>query len=194
MRDAGDSYRIQAHLANRERLYRSSPFPLFGLPASYDGARALGESAVVEEDGREQVEYLGLVHGSLRDDDQPRIEVITALPGSEPDILFALAMEADVVTAPGGTRRQLVTALVQTSGPVRRIARDLLVDGDPVAAGGLDAGRCWILQAAVGDRGVTVVGSNCPSENVVLDRVEDPSTYLAGTRQALLGGSNEREN
>jgi hypothetical protein len=190
MESAGHSDRVQAHLANRERLFRSAPFPLYGLSA-YDGDRALGESAVVEEEGRERVEYLGLVHGSLRDDDQPRVEVITAASGSEPDIVLALAFEAGVASPPEGTRRQLVAALVDTHGPVRRFTRDLLVDGETVPASGLESGRSWVIQAAVGDRVVTVVGSNYPSENVVLGRIDDPSTYVAGTRQALLGPSGD---
>lgn len=66
-----DDQRVVTHVAERAALYRRAPFPVYGLAASFEGARTLGESATAEEDGKETVEYLGLSHGSEKDDEQP---------------------------------------------------------------------------------------------------------------------------
>jgi hypothetical protein len=113
----------------REALYRRAPFPLYGLPPSFQGRRALGESATTEEDGQETIEYLGLSHGSHEDDDQPHIDVITATPEGAPDALDVLAAEAAVVLVPTDGAGEMIQALVDAQGPVQRIARQLLVDG-----------------------------------------------------------------
>lgn len=180
-----DDQLVVTHVAERAALYRRAPFPLYGLDASFDGPRALGESATTEEDGEETVEYLGLSHGSQKDDEQPHIDVITATPEGTPEPLELLAGEAGVVLPPSAQAADITQALVGTAGPVRRITRHLALDGQAVEATGFEAGRSWILQAHAGDQIVIVAGSNYPSEGIALVRVTNLDDYVAGTKELL---------
>jgi hypothetical protein len=175
---------LSTHLAERERLYRSAPLTLYGLPASFQGPRALGESAVVEEDGGTIVEYLGLAHGGPGEQ-QPRVDVISALETAAPDPVDVLAAEADAVLPPGSGPKDTLEGLLASGGELRRITAQLMLDGEAVAASGLEAGWSWVLQGHHRGQVITVVGSNYSSDGVVLERVNDLEPYLAGTRRAL---------
>jgi hypothetical protein len=183
MEHARNDQLTTTHVAERAALYRRAPFALYGLANAFEGLRALGESATTEEHGRETIEHLGLAHGSQRDDDQPHVDVITATRGGAPDPLEALAAEAGVVMPPEAADAS--EALARAQGPVRHITRRLVVEGRAVEASGFEAGRCWILQAPVGEQVVTVAGSNYPSEGIALARITNLDEYIEGTRQLL---------
>lgn len=184
MERARNDQLVISHIAKRDALYRHAALPLYGLPASFEGPRALGESAITEEDGVESVEYLGLTHGRQHES-EPHIHVITATAHGAPEPLEVLAGQAGVVLSPGWRAADTIQALVDARGPVRRITRSLLIDGQAIEAGGFEAGRHWILQAPAGEYVVTVAGSNYPSEGVTLVRVTSVDDYVAGTRQLL---------
>lgn len=178
---------VATYIAQREALYRRAPFPLYGLPPSFEGPRAFGESAVTEEDGYETVEYLGLAHGSQRDD-APHLDVITATVEGAPDTLDALAAGVGVTLVPGSRPGAMTEALVESHGRVHRITRDLLVDGQPVEASGFEVDRYWVLQARVGDQVVTAAATSWPTEDLTLVRVPNLDSYIEGSRQLLRPG------
>lgn len=107
------------------------------------------------------------------------------MPEGAPEPLELLAATAGVVLPPAGRAADTPQALVGTYGPVRRITRHLVLNGQQVEASGFEAGRAWILQAPAGDQIVTVAGSNYPSEGIALGRVTNLDDYVAGTKQLL---------
>lgn len=61
-----------------EARFRSAPFPLFGLPPSWNGARFLGGGWWVGMPGQERTKALFLVHGTLVQGEGPILGVETA--------------------------------------------------------------------------------------------------------------------
>src|SRR4051794_21134552 len=65
----------------RERMearFRSAPFPLFGLPPSWNGVRFLGGGWWGGTQGQERTKALSLLHGALVRGDRPILGVETA--------------------------------------------------------------------------------------------------------------------
>jgi hypothetical protein len=177
---------IAQHLADREARYRQAPFPLYGLTTGFESARMLGQSVVVEEDGVERVEYLGLAYGyDKHDDAEPHVDVITAIPGGAPDPIELLVGHTGAVLPPGWRADDAMQALVAAHGPVQPITRRILIAGRPVDANGFETGQSWVLQATVDEHVVTVAATDYPNDSIALTPVTNLDDYIAGT-QALL--------
>jgi hypothetical protein len=57
--------RAKEEQARTEARFRAAPFPLYGLPPSWNGDRFLGGVHVGGAPGRERTHALSLVHGTL---------------------------------------------------------------------------------------------------------------------------------
>lgn len=62
-----------------ERRLRKAPFPLYGLPSSWEGGRFLGGGTWGGPTGHEETRSLSLVHGVLVEGEGPMLIVETAL-------------------------------------------------------------------------------------------------------------------
>ena len=72
--------RAERERRRTERRFRTAPFPLYGLPSSWEGGRFLGGGSWSRQRGREMVTSLSLVHGTLVEGEGPMLTVETDPP------------------------------------------------------------------------------------------------------------------
>jgi len=80
MSTAAARRRAERERRRTERRFRTAPFPLYGLPSSWEGGRFLGGGSWGGVRGRQQTHSLSLVHGVLVEGEGPLLVVETALP------------------------------------------------------------------------------------------------------------------
>jgi hypothetical protein len=175
----------RVHRWEAER-FRAAPFPLYGLPPAWPGARYLG--GWEGSSGRRQrpvTTALSLAHGDPLTDQGPELRVETRVEQVDTDRRH-LAEELWLRAAPpdqdlaahverlAGARRRPDPAWSQVTIPV---------DGRPVAFAWLAEGRHWVALAEVDGRTLTLHGRDLPVESVELVQVADLEPYLQGQRR-----------
>ncbi len=72
------------HRRETERRFRRAPFPLFGLPASWEGERRLAGESHSTQGRTETIHALSLGHGGRWEREIPRIFVQSEVPDAAP--------------------------------------------------------------------------------------------------------------
>jgi hypothetical protein len=182
-----------------EARFRRAPFPLYGLPSSWEGGRFLGGGSWGGVRGRVRTRSLSLVHGVLVEGEGPILVVETALPdepgGGGPLRILAEELwrgEAnDVLEAVELLRRRWVAHPhhAEFSPLPSRTEHDFSVEARPEAFDVLSQPSRWVARATVEGFDVTLEGVTFPPEGVSLVRITDLASYILGTRR-FEGGEN----
>jgi hypothetical protein len=182
-----------------EARFRRAPFPLYGLPSSWEGGRFLRGAGWGGVRRRVRTHHLSLVHGELVEGDGPTLVVETALPdepgGGGP--LRTLAEELwrgganDIREAVELLRRRWVAHPhhAEFSPLPSRSEHDFSVEARPEAFDVLSQPSRWVARATVEGFDVTLEGVTFPPEWVSLVRITDLGPYILGTRR-FEGGEN----
>lgn len=182
-----------------EARFRRAPFPLYGLPSSWEGGRFLGGAGWGGVRGRVRTHHLSLVHGVLIEGEGPILVVETALPeepgGGGP--LRILGEELwrgsanDVPEAVELLRRRWVghPHVADLSPLPSRTKHVISVEARPEAFDVLSQPDRWVARARVEGFDVTLEGVEFPPEGVSLVRITDLTPYILGTRLFEGGGS-----
>jgi hypothetical protein len=175
--------------------FRAAPFPLYGLPASWAGARYLGGSGSRQASGqRPVVTALSLAHGDPAAEHGPQLRVEVRAdpddPGAGPELRRTLAEELRWTAtvprpdgegppgpaggSPSGERGPPEPGPPWSSVLVR-------VDGRPVGFDLLAEGRHWVAIAELEGRTLVLQARDLAVERVELVRVTDVEPYVEGT-------------
>jgi hypothetical protein len=175
--------------------FRAAPFPLYGLPPAWPGARHLGGWEGGWARGQRPVTTaLSLGHGEPLADQglQLRVEVRVERVDTE-----------QVMTVRVQSRRDLAEELwLQAAPPARTHAEHfhqlaaarrrpdpawsqvtIPVDGQPVGFWWLAEGRHWVARTELDDRTLTLHARDLPVESVELVQVSDLEPYIQGQRR-----------
>lgn len=185
--------RAERERRRRERRFRTAPFPLYGLPPSWEGGRFLGGGSWGGVRGRQQTHSLSLVHGVLVEGEGPMLVVETALPDEAGGggSLRVLAEELwtgranDVPDAATRLRNRWVghPHRAEFSPLPSRTGEAVLVEGRPVFFDVLSQLGHVVGRARVGTFDVTIEGSQFALQGVGLVRISDLGPYILGTRR-----------
>jgi hypothetical protein len=171
--------------------FRAAPFPLYGLPPAWPGARHLGGWEGSWAKGQRPVTTaLSLGHGDPLAEEGPQLRVEVRVEhedsGQRLQSRRELAEELWLRAAPpihdlaehigqlAAARRRPDPAWSQVTIPV---------DGRPVAFQWLAEGRHWVARAELDDRTLTLHGRDLPVESVELAQVADLEPYIQGQRR-----------
>jgi len=172
-----------------EVRFRSAPFPLYGLPPSWDGARFLGGGWWEGMPGRKRTKALSLVHGTLVQGEGPVLTVETASEFSigGGGLLNAAGMvwehrSPSIEEAFEELTRDDPHGDLPGAFPVRT---ELLINIDavPVSFDAFVDGGRWVARAEVGSNFVTVEGFSFDPDDVALVEIADVGPYVLGTRR-----------
>jgi hypothetical protein len=181
-----------------EARFRRAPFPLYGLPSSWEGGRFLGGAGWGGVRGRVRTHHLSLVHGVLIEGEEPILVVETALPeepgGGDPLRILGEYLwrgrANDVPDAVELLRRRWPHPHVAELSPLpSRTKHVISVEGRPEAFDVLSQPDRWVARARVEGFDVTLEGVEFPPEGVSLVRITDLTPYILGTRLFEGGGS-----
>ena len=189
------SPRRQVRRRARRALQRfnAAPFPLYGLPPSWTGARFLGGWAAQRDyrAGVERTTSMQLGHGDRLADRGPLLLVevdANAWPRLNPPNLAERLAHAGAGAGPGpatptgpgpaGAAASPAAVGAEAGSAVERV--EIPVDGAPVSFELLGDGRHWVAQGERGDLVVTLEARDLPLAQVQLVRVTDLEPYLAG--------------
>jgi hypothetical protein len=175
-----------------ERWFRTAPFPLYGLPAFWEGGRFLGGGSWHGQ-GKQVVTALSLVHGTLVVGKGLTLVVETALPG-EPRGGDSFRVLAEEVWS--GRAQTVAEALdrlrarspdmdldLETAPPIRAL-RQLLVNNALVEFDVFSRpAQSWVASGTVGGYRVTLEAQGFRIEGLELVQVTDLEPYIEGTRR-----------
>jgi hypothetical protein len=176
-----------------ERCFRTAPFPLYGLPPSWQGGRFLGGGSWHGQGKRQVVTALSLVHGTLVVGKGLTLVVETALP-SEPRGGDSFRVLAEEVWS--GRAQTVAEALdhlrvrspdmdpdLDTAPPIRA-RRQLLVNNALVEFDVFSRpAQSWVASGTVGGYRVTLEAQGFRIEGLELVQVTDLEPYIQGTRR-----------
>ncbi|MFI6502418.1 hypothetical protein [Nonomuraea typhae] len=166
--------RLRRHRTEEEKRYRSAPFPLYGLPYTWDGRRYACCSSW-SGPRRPVTMELGLCHGNPEVIDGPRLTVaVSNRPDSGGLRLRREVAEMRLAALPPLGHVRAILALPDPEW--REIS--IRIDGQPQVFRHAAEGHCWLAVAVRQDHTITVQGRRFPLEQVELVRVEDPSRYF----------------
>jgi hypothetical protein len=175
--------------------FRAAPFPLYGLPPAWPGARYLGGWEGGWAKGQRPVTTaLSLAHGDPLTDQGPELRVEVRVEHVDTEQVPAVRHQH---------RRHLAEELrLRVALPTHDLAKDvervaaarhrpdpawsqvtIPVDGRPVAFDWLAEGRHWVARAELDDRTLTLHGRDLPIESVELVQVADLEPYIQGQRR-----------
>ncbi len=168
---------------DEEALFRSAPFPLYGLPRWYEGHRYLGGSYA---SGMDAV-ALSLLHGS-RHEGEPALDVETSRlkkgHGGGPmrvlaDIYWDIR-DADPVAI--ADRLRAMDLEPASLDDVSRSSERISVDGATSAFAVISRDEDWVARTEVDGRLLTIDGWAFPLASVELVRIDDVLPYVEGSR------------
>ncbi len=174
-----------------ESLFRNAPFPLYGLPPHWEGARFLGGGRWGSILDVETVDALSLVHGSIVEGASPTLTVETAFRG-RPGGGNALRAVGELVwRAQVATVSQAVEMLHERSIHLYEALSPLPSRGDAVVYVGGQAVVFDVLfqpersvgHALVAGYELTIGGWRFELGELRLRRISDLSPYILGTRK-----------
>jgi hypothetical protein len=182
------------HRQEAER-FRAAPFPLYGLPSAWPGARHLGGWEGGWDRGQRPVTTaLSLGHGDPLADQGPQLQVevrvehidteqmMTVRVQSRRDLAEELWLQA--VTPAHDLAEQVDQLVAARRRPDPAWSRVTIpVDGRLVGFAWLGEGRHWVARAELDDHTLTVHARDLPVESVQLVRVPDLEPYIQGQRR-----------
>ena len=181
---------VERRQREEERLFRTCPFPFYGLDPSWTGIRMLGGHGSRGAWGTE-LTSVELAHGDPREG-RSLIRVETAVESrDEPRGLRQIALEF------WGRAERPPTDLpphLKGAWMYRRFERNLnreahwtkasiQVDGQPVEFDHLEQQDDWVARARIGGVVLTVNGHRVPLESVRLATVRGVEPYIEGSRR-----------
>jgi len=175
----------------REARFRRAPFPLYGLPSSWEGVRRLGGDSYSQKGShsREHVQSLELVHGSRVEGAGSALGIETALPGCPPGggelrciaESFWTGLYATIREAYDEERRHYDPLVEPPPLHVPTRAEMLVsIDGVSIGFDVLSAGTKWVGRARVDGNDVTIEGADYPLQDLELVTITDVEPYIAG--------------
>jgi hypothetical protein len=190
--------RMEAELRRREERFRSAPFPLYGLPESWQGLRCLGGGSWSET----TVEALSLVHGVPVAGNGPILAVETSTSGAVGGDAFEMLAQ-DLWRWPGSTVQEVLEEW-KASSRGQRLLKDLLEHApDPglpsrstasfrvqdriVDFATLQRQGRWVARAEVDGFVVRLDAHDFPMQGVELVRIDDVEPYVNGSRAGSWG-------
>ncbi len=183
--------RGKSTVKHRERAFRRSPLPLYGLEPAWPGGRFLGGFSSSVARRHITVHAVSLVHGSLIDsDDQPPSLTVESAdpsdhgPGGGP--LRGFAEGAWVIEEDPSIKRDaaLWDEVELPETPTRHEAT-LKIDDETYPADVFVMGNRWVGRALVNGVVVTVESRGFPLAGLHLVRITDVTPYIEGSRMLL---------
>jgi hypothetical protein len=177
--------------------FRAAPFPLYGLPPAWPGARHLGGWEGSWAKGQRPVTTaLSLGHGDPLTEEGPQLRVEVRVEHEDTGQVTTMRLQS---------RRDLTEELwLRAAPPAHDLAEHvgqlaaarrrpdpawsqvtIPVDGRPVAFEWLAEGRHWVARAELDDRTLTLHGRDLPVASVELAQVADLEPYIQGQRRLL---------
>jgi len=181
-----------------EERFANAPFPLYGLPPDWNGARFLGDvSWRWERPGPDETTALTLAHGTI-------VNGLAAMQVVYPELLVETAVLRD--TGASGILRILAecvwTGDAATVAEAWTILRErdeaqahpyvdplptrghavIRVEGAPLPFDLISGRLAWVAQTWVGANRVTTEGHGFDIEDVQLVQVHDLGPYVDGSR------------
>ena len=167
-----------------EDVFRHPPWPLFGLPVSWQGKRFLGGHS--ESDTT--INALQLAHGDPWNPEAPQLRV--EVSGREEPLRFlAENLWHQARRAPEGllpeefaawTTKQMIE--IETRPDPAWGHRTILVDGMPVEFDFLGEGHSWVGRGRIGNVVLTLTARNFSVEDAALVKITDVEPYIRGSR------------
>jgi hypothetical protein len=166
--------------------FRVTPFPLYGLPASWAGPRQLGGCEEHGSRRRPVTVALELGHGDSLADQGAQLRVEVRDEHAGPERRRGLAEELWWQAAPiphdvAGHLDRVAAARRRPDPAWSKVM--ILVDGRPVAFAWLAEGRHWVAQAELDGRTLILRGRDLPVGSIELARVADLAPYIQGQRR-----------
>lgn len=153
--------------------------PAYGLDSSFRGRRAIGDgdqarSAAVGASPQLEWEYLGLLHLHLEEPAGPSLQAISVTPdGPSGQYFLNVAL------------REGRSDVAPHSLATQPLALHVDVDGQSLSFEGVQAGRIWAAEAAVGAVRLVLVGVDWPWSDISLVRIHDLAPYQSGREEWL---------
>ena len=167
-----------------EDVFRHPPWPLFGLPVSWQGKRFLGGHS--ESDTT--INALQLAHGDPWNPEAPQLRV--EVSGREEPLRFLAenlwhqARRAPEGLLPeefaGWTTKQMIE--IETRPDPDWGHRTIHVDGMPVEFDFLGEGPSWVGRGRIGNVVLTLTARNLSVEDAALVKIVDVEPYIQGGR------------
>jgi hypothetical protein len=168
-----------------ENVFRYPPWPLFGLPDSWQGRRFLGGHSESDK----AVNSLQLAHGDPRNPDAPQLRV--EVSGREESLRFlAENLWHEAQRPPEGllpeefavwSAKQMIA--IRTRPDPDWGHRTILVDGIPVEFNFLGEGQSWVGRGRIGNIVLTLTARSFPAEDAALITIADVEPYIQGGRE-----------
>lgn len=175
-----------------EDVFRFPPWPLFGLPPSWQGKRFLGGHSWSDK----TVSALTLAHGDPWIADAPQLRVQVS-GKEEPLRLLAENLWHESKRPPEGLPPEEFSAWsakliieIRTRPDPDWGHRTILVEAIPVEFDFLSEGPCWVGRGRCDSVVLVLTGRNFPVEDAALVKVADVEPYIQGGRD--LAGEGRR--
>jgi hypothetical protein len=167
-----------------EDVFRYPPWPLFGLPLSWQGRRFLGGHSESDK----TINALQLAHGDPRNPDAPQLRVEVS-EREEPLRFLAENLWHEARRPPEGllpqefavwSTKQMIA--IRTRPDPDWGHRTILVDGILVDFHFLGEGHSWLSRGRIGNVVLTLIATNFPVEDAALVKIADVEPYIQGGR------------
>ena len=185
--------RAERERRRTERRFRTAPFPLYGLPSSWEGGRFLGGGSWGGVRGRQQTQSLSLVHGVLVEGEGPMLVVGTALPDEAGGGGYLRVLAEELWAGRANSVADAATRLrnrwvahphrAEFSPLPSRTEEVASVEAQPVLFDVLSQPDHWVGRARVGTFDVTIEGLEFVIQGLDLVRITDLGPYIRGTRR-----------
>ena len=173
-----------------EARFRSAPFPLYGLPFPWKGARFLGGGTWGGMPGRERTRSLSLVHGTLVQGEGPILTVETAsefsIGGGRLPSTAGMVWEGRSPSIEEAFRELTRDHARWDLPDVFPVRTELVfsVDGVPTSFDAFVDKDEWVARAEVGPNFLTVTGDSFDPAEVALAQITDIEPYVLGSRRS----------
>ncbi len=164
--------------------FRRTALPLYGLPASYEGARWLGGWGGYDEG---DLSSATLAHGEPM---KECLRVEITMQRHDGDLAHAIrelahhaALESLQPNPDMGDLIRRTNEIMSSPDAFATARVPIDVDGVPVTFSVMSHGTFWVGVAPIGDAYLRLHGERFPLDGVALARVTDVEPYITGTQQ-----------
>jgi hypothetical protein len=179
------------HRREAERRFRHAPFPLFGLPVSWQGERWLGGGSWGTQGRTETIHALSLGHGGRWEPDTPRLFVQTETPdaapgGNELQLVAEALWRGRAETLDDAIESRHTDWGVPRGDPFERPVEssvEIPIDGVPTQFAVLSQQESWIAFSRLRTLWLTLNAELLDIADVELVTITELAPYVAGNRQ-----------